>query len=154
MTIRQARPDDAPLIAEQRRRMFLDMGQDAAAVNAAHEAFLDWVRGALESGAYAGFLAEDDGRVVGGLGLLWQDWPPSPLYPDTRRAYLLNVYTAPEARGRGLATRLVRHALQFAHARGVRTVNLHASDAGRSVYQAQGFAPTNELRLRLPEELP
>jgi len=30
----------------------------------------------------------------------------------------------------------------------LRSVNLHASDEGRTLYEKLGFAPTNEMRLK------
>jgi GNAT superfamily N-acetyltransferase len=58
------------------------------------------------------------------------------------------VATHPAAQGRGLATRLSRHLLEWATSRGCVTVALDASDAGRPVYERLGFralGPTVEL---------
>jgi len=145
--IRAATPADAEVIAGHRRAMFVDMGVDAAKVQAMHGPFLSWVRDALASGAYLGYLKELEGGVVAGAGMLLYEFPPSPVTPGTRRAYLLNVYTLPQYRGRGLAAEVVRAALSDAAARGAWTVTLHASEAGRGVYERLGFRSTNEMRL-------
>ena len=58
------------------------------------------------------------------------------------------VATHPAAQGRGLATRLSRHLLEWATSRGIGTVALDASDVGRPVYERLGFralGPTVEL---------
>ncbi len=58
------------------------------------------------------------------------------------------VATHPAAQGRGLATRLSRHLLEWAASRGCVTVALDASDVGRPVYERLGFralGPTVEL---------
>ena len=62
---------------------------------------------------------------------------------------MLNVYTNPEHRGRGLARMLMEHILGWARAQGFATVELHASDEGRPLYEKLGFGQTNEMRLVL-----
>lgn len=52
------------------------------------------------------------------------------------------VGTHPTARGRGLATRLSQHLVEWSAARGCRTVALDASDEGRPVYERLGFGVT------------
>ena len=54
-------------------------------------------------------------------------------------AWLGLVATHPDARGRGLASEVSRHLVDWALARGCRTVALDASVTGRPVYQRLGF---------------
>lgn len=148
---RRATPADAERIAHQRRRMFVDMGHpDDAGMEEAIRAFVPWVRRSLESGYYAGFLASAGETVVAGAGLMLLGWPPRADSLQTLRGYVLNVYTEPEHRGRGLARALVGQALEHCRERGVRTVALHASEAGRRVYEGLGFSPSNEMLWRAP----
>jgi GNAT superfamily N-acetyltransferase len=49
------------------------------------------------------------------------------------------VATLPEARGRGLATALVSHALREARTRGCATSSLQATARGRPVYERLGY---------------
>ena len=39
--------------------------------------------------------------------------------------------------------------LAWLREQGLQSVDLHASDAGRHLYETLGFEPTNEMRLRL-----
>lgn len=75
------------------------------------------------------------------------EWPPHLLDPSAERAYILNVYTEPEYRGRGLATQLMQSALEFCEARHLTVITLHASPFGRPIYERMGFTQTNEMRL-------
>lgn len=59
--------------------------------------------------------------------------------------YFWFVATVPEARGRGLASELMRIALRHAVARGCRTTTLEASPMGESAYAALGFAGLGRL---------
>jgi ribosomal protein S18 acetylase RimI-like enzyme len=150
--IRLATADDLPLIVFQRCAMFEDMGiRDRAALDAMNERFADWMQGRIERGEYRGwFLTDDRGTVLAGAGLWLQDSLPSPRDPSTRRGYVMNVYTRPEHRRQGHARRLMDAMMEYVRGRGIRTVALHASDAGRALYESLGFQATNEMRIVLP----
>lgn len=151
--IRLATVDDVPVICAQRRTMFEDMGiTPRVPHDESIPAFAAWVTPRIASGEYLGFLAERAERVVAGAGLWFMTWPPTPQGIAQRRGYVLNVYTSPEARGQGLARRLIESILTRAAAEGVEVVTLHASDAGRPLYEAMSFVATNEMRLILATE--
>jgi GNAT superfamily N-acetyltransferase len=57
------------------------------------------------------------------------------------------VATLPEARGRGLSSRLLRVALDEARERGVRTSTLQATKLGRPVYERIGYRDIGELQM-------
>jgi GNAT superfamily N-acetyltransferase len=76
------------------------------------------------------------------------DFPPHWMDAEPVRAYLLNFYVTPAARGRGLAGQMLRMALDEARRRGIGVVSLHASRLGRPIYERNGFEGTNEMILR------
>lgn len=104
----------------------------------------------LASGEYSGWLVEHQGLVVAGAGVLLHQYYPSAANPLGRpTAYILNVFTEPEHRRRGLAKRVLEAILAWCRANDIPRASLHASAAGRPVYQQLGFTTTNELRLEL-----
>ncbi|GAA5512457.1 hypothetical protein Dcar01_01171 [Deinococcus carri] len=103
--------------------------------------YADWVVGALERGAYLGVLVEADGRVVAGAGLTLLDWGPTKHDPHPLRGRIVNVYTVPHLRGRGLARLAVERVLREAHDLGLRTLSLGTTEAARPMYISLGFAP-------------
>ena len=152
ITIRTADPDDAETIAHHRRGMFIAMMGpiDSAALEAMDTTFVPYVRRALAEGTYRGWLAcTSDQRVVAGGGVIVHEWPASPVNPNPHRAYILNVYTEPEYRRRGIARCVVTTIIQWCRDEGFQRVSLHASSAGRRLYKSLGFEPTNEMFLRL-----
>ena len=64
---------------------------------------------------------------------------------NDHRGYILNMYVDPAHRRQGLAKHLVQLCLDESRRRGLRVATLHASDAGRPLYESFGFAPTNEM---------
>jgi GNAT superfamily N-acetyltransferase len=150
ITIRTATVADATTILHHRGAMFRDMREGTADELDRMAAMTGpWLEQALFDGSYRGWLAEEDsGRVVGGGGVLLCPWPASPKDPGLRRAIVLNVYTEPEFRHRGIARRIMVTILGWLEEQGFPSVSLHASDEGRHLYEELGFKATNEMRLR------
>jgi ribosomal protein S18 acetylase RimI-like enzyme len=146
--IRAATAADAATITHHRRRRFVDAGRsDNRVLDVMAEHFEPWVTQQLQSGKYMGWLALDDaGEVIGGSGLMILDWPPHPLDPTSEhRGYLLNVYVEPEHRRKHIASHLIELAQAEARRRRIRVVALHSTDAGRALYESNGFRATNEM---------
>ncbi len=150
-TVRRATVDDIDLISRQRIAMFHDMGfKDDSALDRMDDAFTMWLTNKITVGLYQGwFMMTGDGQVAAGAGLWLNEWLPHPYDARTIRGYILNVYTVPEHRKRGLARRLVEQILDYCREHDVRVVALHASDEGRSIYESLGFAESNEMRIHL-----
>jgi GNAT superfamily N-acetyltransferase len=150
---RLATDADTELVARHRVSMFVDAGQaDEAGVRGLEtmkENFVAWVRPRLSDGSYVGWLVEEEGRVVAGAGMWLMDFPPHWMDAEPVRAYLLNFYVDPAFRGRGLAYRLLKTAVDDARRRGIKVVSLHASKFGKPLYERNGFEPANEMILRL-----
>jgi GNAT superfamily N-acetyltransferase len=148
--LRAATAADLPVIMRHRRCMFSDMGfRDEASLDAMEATSAPFIRAGLESGCYRGWLVETADGVVAGGGVVTLGFPSSPRDPSPHRAYILNMYTEPEYRRRGLAKLVVEAMVRWCREEGFGWVSLHASDEGRSLYESLGFAPTNEMRLAL-----
>ena len=149
--IREAAVSDAELIVRHRRAMFSDMGfGDTAWLDSVANSFLPWVREKLETSEYRGWFAvAPDGSVAAGAGLWFVDWFPHRLDRGRLRGYLLNVYTEPAYRRRGLARQLVQITMDCCRERGISIATLHASNEGRPLYESLGFKATNEMRIEL-----
>ena len=107
-----------------------------------------YVTRTLKSGGLRFWFAEEAGRVVGCCALILFDRPPSFGNPAGLAAYLLNVYTLPEFRRKGIASRLVEEALRHARELGAGRMFLHTSAAGRALYEKLGFkVKENEMDL-------
>ncbi|UBV42402.1 GNAT family N-acetyltransferase [Deinococcus taeanensis] len=146
-TLRAATPADAAVLARFRAAMFTDMG---VAVEAGAEAcWAAYFTDALASGPYRAQLAEVNGQVVAGAGLLVFPAVPTPRDPSARRAHILGVYTLPACRGQGLAAALTLALLRAAKAEGIGSANLNASAQGYGVYERLGFTPARQPELRL-----
>ena len=147
--IRETTAGDLEEILQHRRLMFRDMGHPEAVLDVIVESCRPQIRRYLAEGSYRGWFAiAHDGRVAAGVGLIITPLVSGPLAPENvNRAYLLNVYTFPEFRKRGLARELTHRAIEYCRAEGFKVLWLHASKYGRPLYESMGFEATNEMRL-------
>jgi GNAT superfamily N-acetyltransferase len=155
--IRKALPSEVATILHHRRSMFRDMGEGTAEeLDRMVKVASSWTEHALANGTYHHWFviarAETNSPLVaGGGGVLLCPWPANPRDPCVERAVILNVYTEQEFRRRGIARMIMKAIFDWISARGLRSVNLHASAEGRALYESLGFQPTNEMRLWLSD---
>lgn len=148
-SFRAARGSDVSTLVAHRHRMFSDLGgRSEAAIQRHDRRYRAWVRTRLARGAVVGVIAEDrQGKPVASGCVWFRDEQPRPETTRLRSAYILSMYTAPSARRHGLARAIVRRLVAVVRRRGYGRVGLHASRFGRSIYEAEGFEPTNDMRL-------
>jgi GNAT superfamily N-acetyltransferase len=87
--------------------------------------------------------------VAAGAGVSLNRFYPGPRDPRPQRAWILNVYTERDCRRQGMARKLVETAIDWCRHNGIRSVYLHASQYGMSLYESLGFVSSNEMRLDL-----
>jgi GNAT superfamily N-acetyltransferase len=150
ITIRQASPDDTPEILRQRRRMYEDMNYtDEAALDAMISLSSTYLQKAFSDGSFQAWLACIENRVVAGSAVIISPWLAHPYDLECRRATILNVYTEPKYRRRGIGRMLMQTMIEWCKREGLARVTLHASDDGRHLYESLGFEDSNEMRLKL-----
>lgn len=148
--LRRATAGDADTLVRHRIRMFEDMGRmsgpdvDAARLSAEYR---EWVVRMMADDTYVSWVVEDHSpdatrTIVAGGGATIIPWPPGPVYPGARLAFVYNVYTEPEHRGRGLARRVMTAIHDYCRAAGISSVALNASEFGQPLYEDMGYAVT------------
>jgi GNAT superfamily N-acetyltransferase len=156
--IRIATVDDIPVIARHRAAMFVAMGALPHAFASEMEDLTKrYLELALPAGEYVGWLAYAGGvpgDVVAGAGVQRRRTLPSPAHPPQRpgvnrgyQALVINVFTEPGFRRRGIARRLMTNLIEWAAAESIESIVLHAAAEGRPLYESLGFSATSEMRL-------
>jgi len=153
VTTRPVSLGDLDLICRHREEMFRASnapGRSDEVLSAMTRSFRVWIEPRLRDGSYFGYIAEEDGAVVAGIGLMIIDWPPHPSHPnEDKRGYVLNVFVEPSRRKRGLATMLMRLGEAEITRRGVSFAILHATRMGRPLYEQTGWTQTVEMSKQL-----
>jgi len=99
----------------------------------------------IPDGTFVQWLAETGGEVVATGSISFYRLPPTSRRPNGRACYAGNMFTYPAHRNRGLATRILRRLAQEARTAGCHAILLHASDQGRPLYEAFGFAASESM---------
>jgi GNAT superfamily N-acetyltransferase len=147
-TIRPAASDDVLHIVHHREQMFRAMGTvcDYAAMA---QACARWYTEALPAGVYRGWLAEHDGAVVGGTGMIVVPWSPGPSRLNPRLAWVFNVYVERAHRGQGVGRRLMDAMHSWCRTQGIERLALNATEAGARVYREMGYTTVREPMMRI-----
>ncbi|QJU52791.1 GNAT family N-acetyltransferase [Herbiconiux sp. KACC 21604] len=136
ITIRAVRPDDEASWAELYAgyRAFYGLAEDPASVTTTWE----WVRDS-EHGLFGLVAVDESDRLVALANLRWFARPST----ATIGLYLDDLFTAPEARGTGAATALLREAAERAGEGGgsvVRWITATDNATARRLYDAHAVA--------------
>lgn len=153
--LRAATQADIPVLVRHRRLMFEEMAvmaggaPDPRALDAMDAAYARHAQHHLGAGTLLAWVAEDSGRVVASGAVSIYPLPPRPDNLTERSALLHSVYTEPGYRRRGLARRIVKAAILACRENGLPILSLHASDAGKALYESLGFELTSEMGLHI-----
>ncbi|MBY6087536.1 GNAT family N-acetyltransferase [Priestia flexa] len=103
------------------------------------EATERYLKEAMEKREFVSFVAKDGDEIVSVSGLSFFTRPPYLENLKGKEAYLLNMYTLPSHRKRGLARKILQECMKECQKSEVKRVWLHASQAGEPLYKSIGF---------------
>ena len=138
---RKAGPEDLDLLVRTRIEVLraangLPDGTDMTEVERASRLYYER---ALADGSHTAILVFDSGKVVGTGGVSYYTVMPTYHNPSGRKAYIMNMYTDPAYRRRGIASRTLSLLIQEAEAMNIHMISLEATAAGRPLYEKAGF---------------
>jgi GNAT superfamily N-acetyltransferase len=116
-------------------------------------AFRDYQLKLLENSANAHWVAYRDGRPLGMQTFHAQDF--AELARPDRSVYLFSGVTAPDVRGGGVGTALLRHSMEWAREAGYERCTLHffsANLSGARFWLGNGFQPLTRRMVRHVDE--
>lgn len=105
---------------------------------------------ALCNGSHIAYLVFDDERFVGAGGVSFFQVMPTYHNPSGNKAYIMNMYTNPEYRRKGIAIKTLDMLIKDAKNKGVTVISLEATDMGRPLYEKYEFVKMND-EMELPE---
>lgn len=152
ITIRKADLSDLDFLVQQRivvlRAVFgIEEYEDTAALEKANRVYYEK---ALKDGTHVAALAYEGEVFVGCGALCLQDEMPSPDSPSGCTALIMNVYTPPEQRHRGVARRVITWLIERAQEKGVDRVLLEATPEARPLYEDFGFVSAPDFMEHRP----
>lgn len=88
---------------------------------------------------FIAYIAEYEGKAVSTAYLVINEKPANPHFITGKTGLFLNVYTHPNYRRRGIATKILTELIKEAKHRNLTYIELSATEEGRSVYEKLGF---------------
>jgi GNAT superfamily N-acetyltransferase len=131
---KQKTTDSLPLLIRRMTADNLRLGLRLSRQAGWNQTMSDWQR-FFNLGPEGCFVAELGRRLVG----------TTMTFASDRVAWIAMVLVEKNARGKGIGTALLKHALAYLDACKVRTVRLDATHLGRPIYEKLGFKPEYEL---------
>lgn len=142
MIYRKATTNDVAEMMKLRKRQLIDEGIEPS-VNMDDE-LLSFFERKLRDGTLIQWLVEDHGEVVACGAVLLYEFPPSYTNKTGKKAYIANMFTDENYRGRGIAKELLAKLVKEVRAAGISKIWLGASEMGRPVYRKFGFIESDE----------
>ncbi len=107
----------------------------------------------LPSEEFIAYVAEINGKIVASSGLVFLQKPPSPSNLTGKEAYIMNMYTIPEWRNKGIGTKLLKEIIRQVQKKGISAIRLHAEPDAIRLYEKNGFVFSEpvEMILKLAE---
>ncbi|RHA51985.1 GNAT family N-acetyltransferase [Eubacterium ventriosum] len=91
---------------------------------------------------------ECEGKFVGAGGVSYYNVMPTYHNHTGRKAYIMNMYTKPEYRRKGIAIKTLELLVKDAQEKGITDISLEATDIGKPLYEKFGFvAMESEMKL-------
>lgn len=150
ISLEAARNEHAALLAES-RIIFLSelLGEQPVPARETLEAHLtEYFARAIANGSYTGIIGWHNGEAVATGGMVYREQPGSFKNPTGRVAYILNMYTRPAYRRRGIGTAIMNRLMEAGREKGYYSFELHATPDGEPVYSKMGFYKHGEPTYR------
>lgn len=142
MNYRKATVEDIHLLMELRKTQLVDEGIKADKdIDKELEAFFEKK---FTDESLIQLIAMEQNEIIATGAIVIYDFPPSYTNKSGKKAYVTNMYTKNEYRGKGIATSLLTKLVDEAKSLGITKMWLGASKLGRPVYKKFGFKETDE----------
>ena len=142
MIYRKATMNDVAKLMKLRKQQLIDEGIEPS-VHLDNE-LQSFFERKLSDGTLIQWLVEDQGEVVACGAVLFYEFPPSYTNKTGKKAYISNMFTDENYRGRGIAKELLTKLIDEVRAAGISKIWLGASEMGRPVYRKFGFMESGE----------
>lgn len=154
VTYKRASLEDLELLTETRITVLRAANKldDTVDMSVVKEQSRDYYRDSLADESHIAYLVYDGETFAGSGGISFFRVMPTFHNPDGRKAYIMNMYTRPEYRRKGIGRQTLGLLVAAAREKGIKAISLEATDMGRPLYEKFGFV-CMEHEMELPEEV-
>ena len=102
----------------------------------------------LSNHSYICWFASAENKVVGIGGMKLNEFPGGFKNLTGKRGYIMNMYTLPDFRKKGICSTILQKLMDTAHEHDIHSFELHATKEGEPVYIKNGFEKHDEPTYR------
>lgn len=151
ITYHKATVEDVHILVENRILFALELATtpaEEALVCSLQQQLTDYFTQATGESSCISFIAKYDGLVAGIGSVHLQAKPGNFKNPSGKWGYIMNMYTVPAFRRKGICKGILNALVEEASQHGITGFELHATHEGEMVYKQEGFSIHNEPTYR------
>lgn len=124
---------------------------DDAEMSLVEQQSREYYEEALQAETHTAYLVFDGEKIIGAGGVSFFRVMPTYHNPTGCKAYIMNMYTNPNYRRKGIAYHTLELLIEEVKKKGVSHISLEATNMGRPLYERYGFVKMND-EMELPKE--
>ena len=150
ITYHKAGPNDLQALIDNRIAFTLELAgpQSSEDIASLKKGLKSYFTETLKTNASIWYIAKAGSAVAGIGGLVFRLHPGNFKTPSGRSGYIINMYTVPAFRKKGVCSGILNALIDDARRSGVNFFELHATKAGEFAYIKNGFIIHNEPTYR------
>lgn len=147
MEIRKAEIKDLNIVVKLKTDMFTEVGSIALLRDNAEEMIYEKYKELYLEGKMCHYMIYENERVIACGGAVIKDDVPFCFFKTPIYGYIIDVYCIPEKRRNGCSSKIMEELIKWLQSKGVHTIKLKPSAAGKSLYKKFGFCDSGEMEL-------
>lgn len=150
ITYHKAALNDTATLVDYRILFALELGgeQPGERIQALKKQMTDYFSKATVDNSCISFIAKCNDKIAGIGSVAFREQPGNFKNPSGKWGYIMNMYTVPEFRRKGVCKSILNLLVEEGKKYGVTAFELHATKEGEKVYTQEGFIYHNEPTLR------
>ena len=151
LTYKKATIDDLEILTETRITVLRAANKlsDDVNMSVVKEESYRYYQDALTNDSHVAYLVFDGDDFVGAGGISFFKVMPTFHNPTGQKAYIMNMFTKPEYRRKGIAYKTLDLLIAEAKRKDITSISLEATDMGRPLYEKYGFVKMDD-EMELP----
>lgn len=152
LTFKKATMEDIDILTETRIQVLRaanKLSRDIDMSDVKKQSY-DYYKKALYDGTHIAYLIFDGSRFAGAGGVSFFQVMPTYHNSSGRKAYIMNMYTDPEYRRKGIAYKTLDMLIRDTKNKGITDISLETTDMWRPLYERYGFVKRIH-EMELPE---
>ena len=147
MKIKKAGIEDLTVVVDLKMKMFAEVGSISLLQENPEDMIYKKYYELYQQDKMCHYLLYEDDAVIACGGTVIKDDVPFCFFKTPVYGYIIDVYTVPEKRKLGCASEIMEELLEWLKSKGVHSIKLKPSAAGKHLYEKYGFGDSGEMEL-------